>query len=123
MPNPQNLKPFVKNDPRRINKPKGSKHVSTWVNELLNDENFTVKNFEFSGKDYKGAPLKAITITAIHQALAGDVQWAKWLTDNATKLTDQSNVPTNTTINFINVVGRSNTQLPTQSTPEQISPE
>lgn len=91
--------------PGQSGNPKGNaldrhstKHVSTWVNELLNDENFTIENFEFSGKKYKGAPMRAITITAVHQALAGDVAWAKWLTDNATKL--DRILPDNSTINF-----------------------
>lgn len=63
--------------------PKGTKQLSTWIQDLLNDE-----NFEFiilGGKDkgkqlsYKGAPIKAIVGVAIHKAMKGDQKWAEWL--------------------------------------------
>lgn len=64
-------------------KPKGAKQLSTWIQNLLNDD-----EFEFiilGGKDkgkqisYKGAPIKAIVGVAIHKAMKGDVKWADWL--------------------------------------------
>lgn len=62
-------------------KPKGSKHVSTWIQELLNDSSFqaTIKSPSGSTMKYKGAPIKAIIQTAIIHALQGDKQWAEWL--------------------------------------------
>lgn len=63
--------------------PKGTKQLSTHIQELLNDE-----KFEFiilSGKQkgnqisYKGAPIKAIVGVAIHKAMKGDQKWAEWL--------------------------------------------
>lgn len=74
-----NLKPFTKNDPRRINKPKGTIHLSTHIQNLLNDEEFTLENFLFNGKQYKGAPIKAIITVGIMNALQGDQKWAEWL--------------------------------------------
>lgn len=58
--------------------PKGTKHVSTWIQELLNDEEFDLSKF-VSGKPYKGAPMQAIIITAVVQALQGDPKWADLL--------------------------------------------
>jgi len=60
-------------------KPKGSKHISTWIRDLLNDEEFTLDNFLFNGKQFKGAPIKAIVTVAIMNALQGDNKWAEWL--------------------------------------------
>lgn len=59
--------------------PKGIKHISTWIQELLNDDEFTLDNFLFNGKQFKGAPIKAIVTVGIMQALQGDQKWATWL--------------------------------------------
>jgi len=58
---------------------KGTKHISTWIQEMLNDEEFTLDNFLFNGKQFKGAPIKAIVTVGIMQALQGDEKWANWL--------------------------------------------
>lgn len=58
---------------------KGSKHISTHIQNLLNDENFTIENWMNSGKAYKGVPLDAIITVAIFNALQGDKGWAEWL--------------------------------------------
>lgn len=74
------LRPFppgVSGNP--AGKPKGTKHISTWIQELMNDEEFTVDNFLHGGKQYKGAPIKAIIQVAMYQALAGEKDWADWL--------------------------------------------
>lgn len=60
-------------------KPKGSKHISTWIQELLNDEDFTLDNFMGQGKAFKGAPIAAIMAVAVSNALQGDHKWAEWL--------------------------------------------
>lgn len=76
-----NLKPFVKGDPRRINKPKGARHISTWIQEMMNDESFETLLLD-SRKGYiefKGAPLRAIIQTATRLSIAGDSRWADWL--------------------------------------------
>lgn len=85
MANPQNLKPFNKGaDPRRGSKPKGSKHLSTWIQELLNDEGFEIGMLD-SNRGYilyKGAPIKAIVGVAIQRALndpKDGIKWATWL--------------------------------------------
>lgn len=59
----------------------GYKHISTWIQDMLNDENFeTLLNDPRKGYiDYKGAPLKAIIETAVRRAIAGDTRWAEWL--------------------------------------------
>lgn len=62
----------------------GYKHISTWIEEMLNDEGFEA-NLIDSKKgvvEFKGAPLKAIIKTAIHKAIHGDKQWADWLANN-----------------------------------------
>lgn len=72
------LTPFQKGKPGGPGRPKGSKHVSTWIQELLNDEEFDLSKF-VAGKPYKGAPMQAIIITAVVQALQGDPKWADLL--------------------------------------------
>lgn len=83
MANPQNLKPFTgADDPRRMNgKPKGTKHLSTWIQELMNDEEFEtyVQDAKEGWKPYKGAPVKAIVRVAMLKALSGDNKWAEWI--------------------------------------------
>lgn len=76
----KNLIPAKKGEVRNPKgKPKGTKHISTWIQELLNDEEFTLDNFMFNGKQFKGAPLKAIITVAIMNSLQGDNKWAEWL--------------------------------------------
>lgn len=70
----QNLKPFTgADDPRRMNgKPKGTKHISTWIQEMLNDPDFELKLKD--GTILKGAPIKAIIKTAIAKGVSGDMR-------------------------------------------------
>lgn len=62
-------------------KPKGAKHISTWIQELLNNEEFeaTILDSKNGVKEYSGAPLKAIIGVAITKSLNGDNKWAEWL--------------------------------------------
>lgn len=81
----ENLKPFTGgDDPRRGVKPKGTKHLSTWIQEMLNDESFelflTDKREGFV--KWEGAPVKAIVRTALIHAANGDKKWADWLANN-----------------------------------------
>jgi hypothetical protein len=61
--------------------PKGYKKLSTWINELLNDEQFEVwmQHPKEGVKLYKGAPGKAIVQTAIQKAAGGDDKAREWL--------------------------------------------
>lgn len=45
----------------------------------MSDENFTLENFLFEGKQWKGAPMKAIIRVGVMNALQGDQKWAEWL--------------------------------------------
>ena len=79
-----NLQKFTKDNAAKMGAKggaakKGSKHISTWIQEMLNDEEFTLENFLFNGKQYKGAPIKAIITVGIMQSLQGDNKWAEWL--------------------------------------------
>ena len=61
--------------PKGAGKPKGSKHISTWIQELLNDEEF--KGLVRDGmviKEYKGAPLKAMIQAQVRLAINGDTK-------------------------------------------------
>ena len=61
-------------------KPKGTKHISTWINEMLNDEKFTAMIRDgYELKEYKGAPVKAIVGAQIALAVNGDKQAADLL--------------------------------------------
>lgn len=60
----------------------GYKHISTWIQELLNDEEFEYTAIAGTGGNrltFKGAPLKAIVGVAVHKAIGGDPKWAEWL--------------------------------------------
>ncbi len=77
MANQDNLKPFKSGyDSRRGSKPKGSKHISTYIKELLEDEEATLS---FDGQRNKGAPVKAIIQAAIVKASGGDIRAAEFL--------------------------------------------
>lgn len=71
-----NLIPPVKGEIRNPKgKPKGTKHINTIVQELLNDEKFTA--FVRDGiqlKEYKGAPIKAMVKAQILLAVNGDTK-------------------------------------------------
>lgn len=56
---------------------KGSIHLSTHIQNLLNDEEFSPELMD--GKEFKGTPLKAIIMTAMTKAQEGDNKWADWL--------------------------------------------
>lgn len=60
-------------------KPKGTLHLSTHIQNLLADEEFTPENLMIYGKPYKGAPMKALIAVAIEKATSGDQKWADWL--------------------------------------------
>lgn len=53
-------------------KPKGTKHLSTWIRELMEDESFGQR---VKGKcKVDGAPIQAIVSTLILKAIAGDMK-------------------------------------------------
>lgn len=68
----KNLIPFTKNDPRRINKPKGSVHISTYIQKILEDPDFELKLKD--GTVIEGAPIKAIIQAAVIKAAKGDMR-------------------------------------------------
>lgn len=79
-PNPDTqFKPGQSGNPNGL--PKGTKHISTWIQEMLNDETFDNVIEDQNGKrvEFKGAPLKAIIMTAVVKANKGDNRWADWL--------------------------------------------
>ncbi|MDI9934702.1 DUF5681 domain-containing protein [Rhodococcus sp. IEGM 1351] len=51
---------------------KGTKHINTWIQELVGDENFeaVIVDLKAGFIDYKGAPMKAIVKAIINEALA-----------------------------------------------------
>lgn len=59
----------------------GYKHLSTHIQEMLNDEEFTtyLADARDGWKEYKGAPVKAIVKTAMLKAIQGDTKAADWL--------------------------------------------
>jgi len=50
----------------------GSKHISTHIKEMLEDEDFELKMKD--GSIYKGRPMKAVIKTAIAKAMSGDMR-------------------------------------------------
>lgn len=79
MANPENLKPFTgADDPRRVNgPPKGTKHISTHIQNALNDPDFEVKLKD--GSILKEMPIKAIIKTAVAKSVEGDTRAMEWL--------------------------------------------
>lgn len=71
MANEHNLKPFKKGyDPRRGNKPKGAKHLTTHIQELLNSGQVC---YDLSGSQaLTDRPIKAIISVLIDKAIQGD---------------------------------------------------
>lgn len=77
MANEQNLKPFPKGVSGNPNgKPKGTKHINTWVQQLLHDEEFEawINDPRTGVKEFKGAPIKAIIKAQIIKAVNGDTK-------------------------------------------------
>lgn len=52
--------------------PKGTKHINTWIQELMEDEKFEARLLDLKEGfvDYKGAPIKAIVKATANDALA-----------------------------------------------------
>jgi hypothetical protein len=63
------FKPGVSGNP--AGKPKGAKHINTWIQELAEDEEFTALLVDLKDgfKEFKGAPIKAIIKQAINEAV------------------------------------------------------
>lgn len=74
-----NLKPFKKGDPRinRTGANRGSKHLSTHIQEMLNNPDFELKLKD--GSLLKERPIEAIIKTAVAKSISGDNRWAEWL--------------------------------------------
>ena len=62
-------------------KPKGSKHISKWIQEMVEDEDFTtfIQDAREGFIEYKGAPMTAIVRSAVIKAIAGDKDARDWL--------------------------------------------
>jgi len=58
-------------------KPKGTKHLSTHIQELLNDPTFELKLKD--GTLLEERPIEAIIKTAVAKSISGDNRWAEWL--------------------------------------------
>lgn len=58
-------------------KPKGTKHLSTYIQEALTDENFELKLKD--GTIMKEMPIKAIIKTAVAKSVSGDTRAMEWL--------------------------------------------
>lgn len=72
-------KPGQSGNPKGMKK--GTKHISTWIQDLLNDEKFEyiVLNADDQKITYKGAPIAGIIGVAVVKAMRGDQRWADWL--------------------------------------------
>lgn len=70
------FKPGVSGNPTGNHK--GTKHLTTWIQELLEDENFEANLLDpkIGITPYKGAPIKAITQVILVKAINGDLKAA-----------------------------------------------
>lgn len=76
-----NLKPFSKDDNRASEAGKkssklGKKHINTWVQELLHDDEFEawISDPRQGVREFKGAPITAIIKAQIIKAVNGDTK-------------------------------------------------
>ena len=79
-PNPDTqFKPGQSGNPKGV--PKGTKHLSTWIQEMLNDPQFSMllPDPKEGFKEHKGAPLKAIVKVAVIRAAQGEKESREWL--------------------------------------------
>lgn len=77
MANNQNLKPFTKNDPRRINKPKGAIHISTLIQNLAEEldwDKVPLKNKKELKSKYGKNGISAMIYVALGKAISGDTR-------------------------------------------------
>lgn len=58
-------------------KPKGTKHLSTYIQEALTDDNFELKLKD--GSILREMPIKAIIKTAVAKSVGGDTRAMEWL--------------------------------------------
>lgn len=75
-----NLTPFTSETGRQAGKKSsklGSKHLSTHIQEMLNDENFELKLKD--GSVLRERPITAIIKTAIAKSVSGDTRAMEWL--------------------------------------------
>lgn len=78
MANEQNLIPAKKGEIRNPKgKPKGTLHLSTHIQNALNDPEFELKLKD--GSILKEMPIKAIIKTAIAKSVSGDTRAMEWL--------------------------------------------
>lgn len=114
-PNPgiENLIPAKKGEVRNPKgKPKGTRHISTWIQDMLNDEEFetTILDARKGMIEYKGAPLKAIIKTAMHKAIhdpkSGNA-WAEWLAKHGygNKLIIETGDPVEAALEKLGLIG------------------
>lgn len=80
----KNLIPAKKGEVRNPKgKPKGTIHLSTRIQNMLDDDEFSVDHVIGGERfEFKGNPAEAIIKTAIIKARNGDKQWADWLAQN-----------------------------------------
>jgi hypothetical protein len=73
MANEQNLKPWKSGQSGNPSgKPKGTKHLSSYIREMMVDESFEHKLED--GTILKGAPVKAILNVLVLKAINGDMK-------------------------------------------------
>lgn len=105
MANATNLKPFAKGyDARRGRKPKGTKHLSTLIQEMMNDPKFEtyIQDIKQGYVPYKGPAVKAIIQVMMVRAIAGDTRACEWLAKHGWGKVEPEQVePTPNPIRFI----------------------
>lgn len=109
-PNMSGLKPFTgADDPRRSHKQPGTKHLSTHIQNILNDDDFSffIKQEPKGNKiEYKGKPVKAIIHVAVYRAMLGDKDAREWLAKYGygTKLTIETVDPVEDTLKKLGLI-------------------
>lgn len=125
-PKEHQFKPGQSGNPKGL--PKGTKHLSTWIQEMLNEEiSFKIKS-DPKGEleEFKGVPIKAIIAVAIHRAMLGDKDAREWLARHGygTQLVLNIGDPVNAALEKLGLIGGNDAgQTPdtAEETPKSIS--
>lgn len=90
-------------------KPKGTKHINTWVQELMEDEEFEawISDPRKGVVEFKGAPIKAIIKAQMVKAINGDTKAydslvrSGWVQKQEVMGRDGGAIEASTTVTFI----------------------
>ncbi len=91
-----------------LGKPKGTKHLSTYIQDLMTSDEFTITLRKQKTKqvEFEGIPIRAIIYVAIQKALDGDMAAMNWLAKYGWGKPQEEELEEKGVVVFINKVPR-----------------